>query len=145
MLDARLSKVSPAPTVLVVEDDEEMRTLLGDTLRRDGFVTLTASSVRDAARLLGSDASLPLRRVDLVLSDVRMDGESGIDLGRLLRATRPTTPLILMTAYPEAELVVEANALGATVLPKPFRLDVLRRTVLTTIAVYVRGRDVVGT
>jgi two-component system, response regulator FlrC len=143
MLDPHLSSVSRTPaTVLIVEDDDDLRELLVDTLRRDGFVVLDASSVREAAEILDTPDGKRRRHVDLVLSDVRMDGLSGIDLGRLLRSTRETTPLILMTAFPEPCLHVEAANMGATVLPKPFRLEVLRRAVLTTIADYVKqGRE----
>src|SRR4051794_17317827 len=97
-----------APTVLVVEDDADMRELLTETLERDGYLVLSASSAQSAAELLESHAGQKVRRIDLVLSDVRMAGQTGIDLGHRLREARGETPLILMTAFPEPSVYVAA-------------------------------------
>lgn len=118
--------------MLVVEDDADLREIVADTLRRDGYLVLSAASGEEACALLE-----PQVHLDLVLSDVRMPGTNGLAVGHRLRALR-TTPLILMTAFPEAELDDAAAEIHATVIPKPFRLEVLRRTVLTTIAASMR-------
>ena len=117
-------------TVLVVEDDESMRDLVVEALRRDGHVVLAASSVHEAAALLGE----PARRFDLVISDVQMDGMSGVDLGRMLREKSASTPLILMSGFAGSTLRSAAADVGALVLSKPFALDALRGAVLTSIA-----------
>ncbi|MBX3205255.1 MAG: response regulator [Labilithrix sp.] len=139
--DAHRAPQRSPTTVLVVEDDGDLRELVVDTLRRDGYVVLAAGSASEAARILavmverrGVD-----RQVDLVLSDVRMNGGTGLDLAHRLRATSARLPIILMTAFPEPDLEVEAEDVGATLLAKPFRLEVLRRAVLTTIAAHVRS------
>lgn len=126
-------------TVLVVEDDEDLRELLVDTLQRDGYFVLAAASVIDATLLLGRiDFDW---RVDLVLSDVRMAGPSGIELARALHERNKELPLILMTAFPETAVHQEASTMGAGLLAKPFKLEVLRREVLTRIAEYVKSVD----
>jgi CheY-like chemotaxis protein len=143
MLDQRLgtSMTRAAVTVLVVEDDNDMRELLVETLERDGYVVLSAGSIGEALLTIQRFA----RRVDLVLTDVRMSTgvASGIDFGHVLRESkaRGTTPLILMTAFPDSEVYEAATSMGATVLSKPFRLDVLRREVLTRIAAHVKHPD----
>jgi CheY-like chemotaxis protein len=142
MLEARTSSVRRAPvTILVVEDDREMRELLVDTLERDGYLVLAAASANEAERILATTLGQRRLEVDLVLSDVQMDGLTGIELGQRLREANGATPLILMTAFPEASVDRAASDIGATVLPKPFRLEVLRRAVLTTIAARARASE----
>ena len=114
-------------TVLVVADEPGARALLSDALRRDGYLVLSASSARDAASYLEA----PSARIDLVLSDLRRQGPTDLDLARLVRATRERTPLMLVNGGPEM-------AGTATRLPSSFRLDVLRREVLTTIVASVK-------
>ncbi len=132
MLQSRPSRLArPVATVLVVEDDEDLRDLVVDTLRRDGYVVLAASSAEEAEDVLEERA----HRIDLVLSDVHMPGRlDGVAVAQLLRATCPCTPLILMTAFPEPTLHVAAADVRALVLSKPFRLEVLRSAVLKAIA-----------
>jgi CheY-like chemotaxis protein len=113
-------------TVLVVADDDERRTVLSDVLRRDGYHVLVADGAHDAATHLAR----PATRIDLVLSDARLGTPTALDLARLVRAT----PLMIVD-----EAMDPAG--DATTLPKPFRLDVLRRAVLTTIVANVK-RDV---
>jgi two-component system response regulator FlrC len=124
--------------VLIVEDDADMRELLVETLERDGYLVLAASSATEASGLIQQQSGQKALRIDLVLSDVRMAGPTGIDLGHLLREARGATPLILMTAFPEPAVQIAAADLGASVLPKPFHLETLRRTVLTTIASHMK-------
>ena len=59
----------------------------------------------------------------LVIMDVRMPGLSGLEVVYLLRAWRWNTPILLMTAYPDPELLAEARRLGVPILAKPFRLS----------------------
>ena len=114
-------------TVLVVADEDATRALLSDALRRDGYLVLSAASAGDAASYLAA----PAARIDLVLSDLRREGPTALDLARLVRATRERTPLIVVNGGDEM-------AGNATSLPSPFRLDVLRRAVLTTIVANVK-------
>ena len=104
-------------TVLVVADEDATRALLSDALRRDGYLVLSADSARDAASYLEA----PTARIDLVLSDLRREGPTALDLARLVRATPARTPLLVVNAAPST-----------------FRLDVLRREVLTTIVANVK-------
>jgi CheY-like chemotaxis protein len=144
MLDVRCGTTARAPaTVLLVEDDDEMRDLIGDTLRRDGYLVLAAPSAYAALQILELRSSHGAKRIDLVLSDICMDGLSGLDLGRRLRQGSPTVPLIFMTAFPDPALHLAAASLDATVLSKPFCLDALRRAVLTTIAAKVKREALV--
>ena len=118
-------------TVLVVADEDGARTLLSDALRRDGYLVLSAESAVEAASYLEARGSNAPPRIDLVLSDLRRPGPTALDLARLVRATRERTPLMVVNGGDEL-------AGNATTLPSPFRLDVLRREVLTTIVANVK-------
>jgi DNA-binding response OmpR family regulator len=117
--------------ILVAEDDEAMRSVVVETLRKDGH---DVSCVHDGGRLLvklarehmggeGADT------VDLLVSDVRMPVCSGLQILQQLRAVRCRIPVILVTAFGDEETRKQARSLGATLLDKPFELEELRATV----------------
>jgi len=114
------------PRLLVVEDDPEMRELLTDVLSGEGFL---AESVGD-----GAEALIRLRTDTFaaVLLDKNMPGLSGLELLPSLRTMCPNTPIILTTAFGDAETEQEAATKGAyAYLPKPFTtqslLEAIRR------------------
>ncbi len=93
--------------VLVVDDEVNIREALATLLRDEGYEVSTAESVEQAHAALGADS------FQVVVSDMRMDGESGMDLLRWLRENCPETEMILLTAYGSVENAVEAMKLGA--------------------------------
>lgn len=100
--------------LLVVDDDERIRTLLGRFLRREGFLVTTAPSAAAARRILGGLS------FDLVILDVMMPGEGGLALCRELRA-RGTSPMLLLTARGETGDRIAGLEAGADdYLAKPF-------------------------
>jgi len=104
----------PAPHLLIVDDDERIRDLLRKFLMRHGFLVSVARDAAHARRVL---AGLDF---DLIVLDVMMPGESGVDLTRTLRESRDT-PILLLTAKGEAEDRIEGFEAGADdYLPKPF-------------------------
>ncbi|PKQ13472.1 MAG: DNA-binding response regulator [Alphaproteobacteria bacterium HGW-Alphaproteobacteria-1] len=104
----------PAPHLLIVDDDERIRDLLRKFLMRHGFLVSVARDAGHARRVL---AGLDF---DLIVLDVMMPGESGVDLTRTLRERR-TTPILLLTAKGEAADRIEGLEAGADdYLPKPF-------------------------
>ena len=117
-----------ARRILVAEDDAEMRRLVAEALRGDGYVVL---EVHDGGRLLVTLAHEYVGRggetlVDLVVSDVRMPVCTGMQILEQMRAARWAVPVILMTAFADAETLRRARSLGAVVFVKPFELDQLR-------------------
>ncbi|MDQ6748672.1 MAG: response regulator [Candidatus Dormibacteraeota bacterium] len=117
MPEVRSPEPGPARTVLVVDDDEQVRTLTVRILVRRGYRVLEASGVELALSILARRDS----QVDLVLSDVAMPGLSGKDLFRALSESRPGLPVVFMSGYAlgvyAPEGLVEA---GVKMLPKPF-------------------------
>lgn len=104
----------PAPHLLIVDDDERIRGLLRKFLMRHGFLVSVARDAGHARRVL---AGLDF---DLIVLDVMMPGESGVELTRALRQTH-TTPILLLTAKGETPDRIEGLEAGADdYLPKPF-------------------------
>jgi DNA-binding response OmpR family regulator len=109
--DARLA------TVLVVDDDASLRLLCRINLELDGYRVLEACQVGEAERLLHREA------VDLVLLDVHVGSESGVDLMRSVRARGGAPPVVLVTGSAQLDAKTQAEADG--VVPKPFELEEL--------------------
>ncbi|RED14101.1 Transcriptional regulatory protein OmpR [Pontivivens insulae] len=103
-----------AAHVLIVDDDERIRTLLKKFLARQGFLVSAARDAAHARRLLDGLA------FDLLVIDVMMPGEDGLTLTKSLRETL-NTPILLLTARAEAEDRINGLEAGADdYLPKPF-------------------------
>jgi DNA-binding NtrC family response regulator len=116
--------VSKRNWVLVVDDDDEMRALLADVLRKDGH---DVGEARDGAQ---AALALRAREYDLVLIDKNMPGPSGLDLLPGLRRVCPRAQFIMMTAYGDVPSYMEAVEKGAAeFLFKPFRMDDLRAAI----------------
>lgn len=112
-----------ARTILVVEDEENMRWVLKRALEKSGYEVVTSSRGDHALKFFAS------RPVDLILLDLKMPGMDGISVLRELRKRSASVPILLLTAYATVPTAVEATKLGATdYLRKPFDLeDVLMR------------------
>ncbi len=100
--------------LLIVDDDERIRTLLQKFLMRNGFLVTSARDAAHARRILtGLD-------FDLIVLDVMMPGEDGMELTRSLRETNPV-PILLLTAKGDTTNRIEGLEAGADdYLPKPF-------------------------
>ena len=111
---------APTRSVLVVDDDAAMRELIVSILDDQGIQAKAAASVDEALKWLGEcDA-------DVVLSDIRMPGQGGLELLGELREIRPDTPVVLMTAFGSIDSAVEAMQAGAfDYVTKPFKRDEL--------------------
>lgn len=113
--------------LLVVEDRQVMLKIIRRLLVQLGY-----AHIDEAANGLQALEKLRQKRFDLILSDWNMDGMSGFDLLKALRADPRThaTPFILVTAESKPENILAAKAAGATgYLVKPFKLDVFEKTI----------------
>ena len=118
--------------VLVAEDDPDMRRLIAAVLRAAGHKVVEARHGMDILdRLEGTIWSERADLFDVIVSDVSMPGLSGLDVLAALRCARWTTPVVLITAFGDAETRAEALSLGAAAfLDKPLDPDELRAAVL---------------
>jgi len=104
-----------SPNILVVDDDAEIRRLLGRYLDQLGFRVVLAADHREL------EAQLAAHRIDLVVLDVLLPDGSGLEICRSLRARRPTLPIILLTALKEEVDRIIGLEIGADdYLGKPF-------------------------
>jgi DNA-binding NtrC family response regulator len=97
----------PKGTILVVDDDEDMRALLCDELHERGHRVDTAANGRDALKKLGD------QDVAVLLTDLRMQGMQGLELLNEVKRDHPDTNVIIMTAFGSVESAIEAMKQGA--------------------------------
>ncbi|SEJ00028.1 two-component system, NtrC family, nitrogen regulation response regulator GlnG [Sphingomonas sp. OV641] len=120
--------------VLLVDDDDAIRTVVAHALRRAGHQVRTAASVADL------DRELQQRLPDVLLTDVVLPDGDGIEIAARLNETSPEVPVIVLSARNTLTTAVRANEAGAyDYLPKPFDLDTLTRTVAAALG--RRGAD----
>jgi DNA-binding NtrC family response regulator len=120
--------------VLLAEDDSEMRRLMVVILRRNNCEVIEAKSGSQLWELIdhGALGTPSEPQVDLIISDVRMPGMSGLEVLSSLRSQHDVTPMILITAFGDTDTHAEAYRLGAlAVFNKPFDLDDLRMLVVS--------------
>jgi two-component system nitrogen regulation response regulator GlnG len=104
--------------VWLVDDDASIRWVLERALRSASMRPRCFESAEPALEALHDE------RPDVLLTDIRMPGQSGLELAREVRAAQPTLPVIVMTAHADLDNAVSAYASGAfEYLPKPFDID----------------------
>jgi DNA-binding NtrC family response regulator len=105
-------------TILVVEDKESMAQMLKETLESEGYRVISASSGAEGIRYLKED------RIDLVLTDLKLPGNNGIDILKASKEENQLRPVIIMTAFGSVETAVTAMKEGAfDFITKPFDTD----------------------
>lgn len=134
---ARMPSSAGRPTVvLVVEDDSEIRALLVEVLRINGYESVSASSGDDAFKIVQSSQT-----IDLILSDVMMPGKLlGTDLIGAARKLRPGLPIILMSGYVDSSRGSPLDVLNqypdVMLLQKPMRPDVVLAAIKKVLSDY---------
>ena len=110
--------------VLVVEDEEAVRQLAVESLKRGGYLVIQAGSGDEALRVADAFEG----PIHLLLTDVVMPGMKGPELATRMRAARPSIRVLLMSGY-AADVVTPGDLAQATLLPKPFSPGTLTRAV----------------
>src|SRR5580658_2520404 len=118
------------PRILIVDDDPGQRSLLNSFLRSQHFETTTADSGARALELLRTG------KFDMMISDVRMPGMTGLETLRRARKEHATLPILLVTAFTDVRDAVTAMRDGAVnYLAKPIDLDELLASVRTATGI----------
>ena len=108
------------PVILVVEDEAKMRRLLELQLGEEGFVVHSAADAEAGLQLLVRE------KPDLVVTDLRLPGMSGLEFLQAVKRVNAALPVVVMTAYGTVESAVEAMKMGASdFVTKPFSLTEL--------------------
>ena len=119
-----MRQAQTASRVLIVDDSPDTLEVLQRNLASQGFEVTTAPGVREAVE------SLSARAVDVVITDLKMPGISGLDLVRHVRQNHKDTEVLMITGYPSVEGAVQAVKSGAEdFLAKPFTDEELSRAV----------------
>ncbi len=112
--------MADAPTILVVDDNEDLLTTFSMILKRRGFYVETAGNGASAVDKFKE------QDFDVTLMDIVMPEMNGVDAFRKIREMRPGATVIMMTAYSEEELIQTARDEGAhSIVHKPIRIDQL--------------------
>jgi CheY-like chemotaxis protein len=113
-------------TILVIDDEKLIRTLLGETLAALGYTALTAKDFDSAVNILNSES------VDVVITDIMLPDKSGIDLIELVKKDFPKTPVLAISGRNvPRQKVMDAGADGF--LAKPFRIGVVEEMIQKTL------------
>jgi CheY-like chemotaxis protein len=122
--------------VLVADDDDEMRAFVTATLQEDGCSTVEAHDGRELLELLKSALDCPDLRPDVIVTDVKMPGISGLGALAALQQSKWNLPVVLITVLTDDSLHVVAKRLGAVgILHKPFDPDDLLTAVHNATAI----------
>jgi len=123
--------------LLVAEDDKALRGMLVEILRSDGHEVVTVANGQDLLNTLevSLDKELGTGPFDLVISDIRMPGMTGLRAFEEVGYGPHIPPVVFITAFGDEELHAQAHHLGAlAVLDKPFDLDEFRAFVNTYLS-----------
>src|SRR5688500_15576857 len=123
--------VTTVPTVWIVDDDASIRWVLERALEQAGLKFRSFEQTDAGLKALGAQAS------DVLMTDIRMPGRSGLELLKEVHEAHPRLPVIVMTAHSDLDNAVAAYQGGAfEYLPKPFdidrALDLIRRATSLT-------------
>jgi two-component system, NtrC family, response regulator AtoC len=109
------------PSILIVEDEAKMRRLLELNLKEEGHAVLAAANAEAALKLLSQE------KVDLVLSDLKLPGMTGLEFLHAVKRSNAQIPVVLMTAFGTVETAVEAMKAGASdYVLKPFSMEEMK-------------------
>ena len=110
--------------ILIVDDEEMVCSLLARRLAKERYVCLTANNGKEALNHFYKD------QFSLIISDIKMPEMDGVELLKQVKAMDPNMLVIMVTAYPELDLVVEAMRLGAyDFITKPVNLELVVHSV----------------
>ncbi len=124
-----------SPHLLIVEDDSEMRDLLRKVLEKEGFRVSLAGNGHEAIALLSRN------HFDLVVTDMLMPADGGLELLGTIRGTQPSLPVIIITAFGDWRSYSRALELGATAfISKPLKMAELITAIQMALAPQHEGR-----
>lgn len=125
------------PTILLLDDEQEILKSLGEILSRFGYQVEAHSDGRSALAMLKEG-----NKIDLVITDYRMPGMDGLEFLNALRLLDPNVPVIMLTAYGAVESYLKSISLGVfEYVNKPIKAKELGRIVEAALAASQGGGD----
>lgn len=121
--------------ILVIDDDDTICSLFKDTLEDIGHIVTTVNDSDRGLQLVNKE------NYDLVFLDLKMPGMDGAELFRQIRTTKPEIPVIVVTGYPDSELMMRALNYGPMgVMKKPFKASDVMTIVTNYLHLNVRTK-----
>lgn len=126
----RTAAMTEAGTILIVDDEPDVLNVLTDIVSAFGYRVIPRPDAESALDVIREEA-----RIDLVITDLRMPGMSGIDLASHVKKALPSVPVILLTAYGSVESYIQTRSRGVfEYINKPVQSKELRRIVQAAIS-----------
>lgn len=126
-----VTMVSKRPVVLIVDDEEAIRDLIGEGLAKEGYACDAVSNADEAL------VKLKRHSFNMALLDIKLPGMSGMDLLKMIRKCYQMTAIVMITGVNDVNTAVEAMKLGASdYIVKPFTLDEL----IVSISIVLKNR-----
>ncbi len=127
-----MNSEQPGSAILVIDDEESLRNTFQFFLQNQGYGPVhTASSFEEALQALAA------QRYDLIISDIVLGGNTGIDILKRVREMGLLCPMVMITGYPTVETAAEAVRLGAfDYIPKPVDKEALLKTARIALRQY---------
>jgi CheY-like chemotaxis protein len=122
-------------TILVVDDDSDVRLMTQIALENDGYAVITAANALEGLMLFAKHISAQFThinsaRVDAAVIDLKMPGMHGLELAAKLRNQTPNLPIVAISGYGQQDFDTHVcRSAASTFLPKPFRLADLRQQI----------------
>lgn len=114
----------PKEKILIVDDEKSIRDFLEIMLKKEGYRLASASSGEEALKLVNQI------NYDLVISDVRMKGMSGVELLKSIKEITPETVVLMVTAYASVDTAIDAMKAGAyDYIAKPFKIEEVKHII----------------
>ena len=127
------------PLVLIVDDDRNIRTVLKGMLEESGFSVMTSHDVEEALPVIVE------QDLDLVITDLKMPGKSGMDLLAESLRMKPAVPVLMISAFGDVEAAVSAIKRGAyDFITKPFDEDELLNVIKKALSESRKNRELVS-
>lgn len=105
-------------SILIVDDEENVSRLLNKIFVKEGYITHVANNGKEALRIIDSN------EIDIVISDIKMPGITGIELLKNIRDIDPSIQVIMITAFATLDTAIDALRMGAKdYITKPFNID----------------------
>lgn len=119
------------PSVLVVDDDDDVREIVAEVIQDEGVEVLEAASAQEALELLSN----PETRFDLIVTDIRMPGMDGLEMAKAIEEKWPGTQVLFMTGF-AGELLADRRP--------PLSREHLLRKPFTLVELTERVHDLLG-
>ncbi|RVT42375.1 response regulator [Sphingobium algorifonticola] len=139
-LPDRRSEVWGTGTILLVEDEDMVRTVAERALVRQGYSVITAADGEQGLEMLAK-AAAQAQTIDLLISDVVMPNMDGPTMVAQARRTHPDLPVLFMSGYAEEQLRKSIAIANVNFLPKPFSVSQLAEAARDTLIAYAPARS----